>query len=222
MTKNIVYHPQKDEDGNPVVIDAPSVSTPSGAWLEHDAVATLSLTDEGRIPPAVNGIAFTDVPCPASTEEWLHWNLRISVEEPPYPQDASRRTTSGCVVIEPDDRVWLVHPSNRFAQAITTFPKGRWEHGLTLVVNAVKETLEESGLWVQPTGYLCDVVRTKSITRYYTARRLGGSPRNAGWESQAVSLVPPSILATLLNRENDRKVLPPLFRKLIDERTLPA
>ncbi len=221
MSKTLVYHPQKDENGRPVVIENPTISTPSGAWLEHDAIATLSLTDAGRLPEAVNGIPFTDVPCPETTDAWLQWNLRLKVKEPPYPQDPERRTTSGCVVIEPDDRVWIVHPSNRFAQAVTTFPKGRWEPGLSLVVNAVKETLEESGLWVEPTGYLCDVVRTKSITRYYTARRLGGSPRNAGWESQAVSLAPPSALATLLNRENDRKVLPPLFRLLIDERTLP-
>ncbi len=221
MSKTLVYHPQKDENGRPVVIENPSASSPSGAWLEHDAVATLSLTDGGILPASVNNIPFTDVPCPEATDAWLEWNLRLKVEEPPYPQDPERRTTSGCVVIEPDDRVWIVHPSNRFAQAITTFPKGRWERGLTLVVNAVKETLEESGLWVQPTGYLCDVVRTKSITRYYTARRLGGTPRNAGWESQAVSLAPPSALATLLNRENDRKVLPPLFRRLIDDRTIP-
>ena len=221
MSKTLVYHPQKDENGRSVVIENPTVSSPSGAWLEQDAIATLSLTDGGILPEAVNNIPFTNVPCPEATDAWLEWNLRIKVDEPPYPQDPERRTTSGCVVIEPDDRVWIVHPSNRFAQAITTFPKGRWEKGLTLVVNAVKETLEESGLWVQPTGYLCDVVRTKSITRYYTTRRLGGTPRNAGWESQAVSLVPPSALATLLNRENDRKVLPPLFRHLIDDRTIP-
>lgn len=221
MTLPLVYHPQHDENGHPVLVRTPSVSTAEITWYDPAAVATLSVTDHGRLPPTVCGTPFTDVPCPESSLDWLPYNSEWSVAEPPYPKDPVRCTTSGCVVIEPDDRVWLVHPTNEYADQKTTFPKGRWEAGLTLLTNAVKETLEESGLWVKPTGYLCDVVRTRSITRYYTARRIGGTPKNAGWESQAVSLVPPSALAKFLNRENDRKVLPFLLKKLLEEGTLP-
>ena len=221
MTTPFVYHPQKDENGNAVPVLSPSVSTAEITWHDPAAVATLSVTDNGALPASLCGTAFTNVPCPTDNQEWMKYNTEWQVPEPPYPQDPVRCTTSGCVVIEPDDRVWIVHPTNEYAGQKTTFPKGRWEAGLTLLTNAVKETLEESGLWVRPTGYLCDIVRTKSITRYYTARRIGGTPRNAGWESQAVTLAPASVLSKLLNRENDRKVLPFLLKKLLEEGTLP-
>ena len=81
---------------------------------------------------------------------------------------------------------------------------------LTLAANAVKEGWEESGLDARPLEWLCDIERTKTITRYYLAFRAAGTPADMGWESQAVSLVPADQLAAFLNRPNDRKVLPAL------------
>ena len=138
----LIYHPQPDENGNPVLVRNPSVSTAEITWYDPAAVATLSVTDHGMLPPTLCGTPFTDVACPVSSLDWLPYNSEWSVEEPPYPKDPVRCTTSGCVVIEPDDRVWLVHPTNEYADQKTTFPKGRWEAGLTLLTNAVKETLE--------------------------------------------------------------------------------
>ena len=126
-----------------------------------------------------------------------------AVAEPPFPATDKRRT-SGLVIIEPDRRIWLVHPTNQFGRVEATFPKGRLEPGLTLAANAVKEGWEESGLDARPLEWLCDIERTKTITRYYLAFRAAGTPADMGWESQAVQL------AAFLNRPNDRKVLPAL------------
>lgn len=78
---------------------------------------------------------------------------------------------------------------------------------MSLAQNAAKETWEESGLYVEPTHFLCDIVRTHVVTRFYCARRLDGSPALAGWESQAVGLAPFEKLSKIINREYDRRVL---------------
>ena len=194
-----------DDDGRPVVIDSPTVSTSLDTWLDPTARAVVSVLDTAHLPEALNGMAFSPALAP---EDWLELNDVLRVEEPAYRTDLGLRLTSGCVVLEPDGRVWLVHPTNRYGNVHVTFPKGRHEPDLTLLVNAVKETLEESGLAVEPLAYLCDVVRTKTVTRYYVVRRIGGTPAAAGWESQAVSLVPATRLEEALDRPNDRKVLP--------------
>lgn len=200
-----VYHPMSDDDGLPVVIESPSVSSVPETWLDPQATAVVSVLDAAALPCALNGLAFSPAAAP---DDWTRLNDGVFVEEPPYRTDLGLRLTSGCVVLEPDGRVWLVHPTNRYGNVHVTFPKGRHEPDLTLLVNAIKETLEESGLAVEPLAYLCDIVRTKTVTRYYVVRRIGGTPANAGWESQAVSLVPATRLEEALDRPNDRKVLP--------------
>ncbi len=223
MAQAHIFHPQRDENGQPLTLASPSVSTALSTWLTPSSDAALSVTDAGELPASLYNVAFSRRPqTPASVADWKKLNDRIQCEEPDYPETHGLFLTSGCVILEPDDRVWLVHPSNAFAGIKTTFPKGRLEPGLTLAVNAVKETFEESGLWVEPVAWLADIRRTKSITRYYIARRTAGTPRDAGWESQAVSLVPLSGLSAKLNMPNDRKVLPFLYTWLIRHGTLPV
>lgn len=202
-----VCHPCPDDDGRPVVIERPSVSSPAARWLEPEACACVSVVDAEALPSQLNGVPFTPAAPPA---DWRALNDVVRLDEPPYRTELGLRLTSGCVVLEPDGRVWLVHPTNRYHGVAATFPKGRHEPELTLLVNAIKETFEEAGLTVEPVAYLCDVVRTKTVTRYYVVRRTGGTPAAAGWESQAVSLVPVEQLSEALNRPNDRKVLPHL------------
>ena len=57
------------------------------------------------------------------------------------------------------------------------------------------------------TGFLCDSVRSTTVTRYYTARRMGGHPADMGWETQAVHLVPKAQLANLVCHPNDQAIL---------------
>ena len=93
---------------------------------------------------------------------------------------------------------------NQFAGYEGTFPKGHADHGLpNLQATAIREAYEESGMKVEITGFLGDVDRTATTTRYYTARRVGGTPTDCGWETQAVSLVPRILLYSQLNSHYD-------------------
>ena len=185
MAQAHIFHPQPDENGQPLTLASPSVSTALSTWLTPSSDATLSVTDAGELPASLYNVAFSRRPqTPASVADWKKLNDRIQCEEPDYPETHGLFLTSGCVILEPDDRVWLVHPSNAFAGIKTTFPKGRLEPGLTLAVNAVKETFEESGLWVEPVA--CrhpphqkhhPLLHCAPHSRYTPRRRLGKSGR---------------------------------------------
>jgi len=135
-----------------------------------------------------------------------------AVDEPPFVLPAGKRAAAGVVVREPDGRLWLVAPSNRFGGYEATFPKGRVEPGMPLQATAIREAWEESGLLVEPTAWLGDFSRTQTYTRFYLARRVGGHPADMGWESQAVHLVTPAHAVRLLNRATDHAVLAALER----------
>ena len=84
---------------------------------------------------------------------------------------------------------------------------------MSLRATAIREAWEECGLRVVLGGFLADVVRSQSKTRYYRARRVGGRPADMGWESQAVSLVPRTQLGEVLVNPNDA----PLVALLVQE-----
>lgn len=204
-----ILHPCLDENGKPVVVAHPSGSTDRAAWLDPKRTATLSRTLPPDIPEAVNGIAFSET-VPVQGEDPRQWRAITPdavAGEPNFVLPPGFRATSGCVVLEPDRRVWIVHPTNEFMGTKATFPKGRVEPVLSLAQNAVKETFEEAGIVVEPFAFLADVARRIVVTRYYLARRTGGAPALAGWESQAVSLMPFEQAAAALNREGDQAVL---------------
>lgn len=204
-----ILHPCLDENGKPVVVAHPSGSTDRAAWLDPKRTATLSRTLPPDIPEAVNGIAFSET-VPVQGEDPRQWRAITPdavAGEPNFVLPPGFRATSGCVVLEPDRRVWIVHPTNEFMGTKATFPKGRVEPVLSLAQNAVKETFEEAGIVVEPFAFLTDVARRIVVTRYYLARRTGGAPALAGWESQAVSLMPSEQAAAALNREGDQAVL---------------
>lgn len=204
-----ILHPCLDENGKPVVVAHPSGSTDRAAWLDPKRTATLSRTLPPDIPEAVNGIAFSET-VPVQGEDPRQWRAITPdavAGEPNFVLPPGFRATSGCVVLEPDRRVWIVHPTNEFMGTQATFPKGRVEPVLSLAQNAVKETFEEAGIVVEPFAFLTDVARRIVVTRYYLARRTGGAPALAGWESQAVSLMPFEQAAAALSREGDQAVL---------------
>ena len=198
-----ILHPCLDENGKPVVVAHPSGSTDRAAWLDPKRTATLSRTLPPDIPEAVNGIAFSET-VPVQGEDPRQWR---AITPDAVAGEPNFVLPSGCVVLEPDRRVWIVHPTNEFMGTKATFPKGRVEPVLSFAQNAVKETFEEAGIVVEPFAFLTDVARRIVVTRYYLARRTGGAPALAGWESQAVSLMPFEQAAAALNREGDQAVL---------------
>ena len=207
-----VLHPCLDENGKPVVVAHPSQPTSRDTWLDSRCTATLSRTAEPDLPSALNGLALTGNPGIPDENPW-YWRDVVpdAVKgEPDFVMPPGFRATSGCVVIEPDRRIWIVHPTNEFMGTKATFPKGRLEPVLSLAQNAAKETWEEAGLLVEPYAFLVDVPRRIVVTRYFLARRVAGSPALAGWESQAVSLMPFEEVKKALNREGDQAVLPAL------------
>lgn len=207
-----VCHPKPCESGAPVWIAQPSVASPLSHWTDPRAAATV--LPGGALPPALGGIplaSWTDVPDTA--QDWQRLaDLRPLPPEPPLAQVAGLAAAAGVVVREADGRIWLVAPTNRFGGYVATFPKGRRDAGLDLRATAIKEAWEESGLRVELVAWLADVQRTQTITRYYLARRTGGSPAEMGWESQAVHLVPPRLLHEHLLHPSDATLLEQLRR----------
>lgn len=161
------------------------------------------------MPAVLNGIEVGSWTAPSDISGWgALADLKAGgFSEPPMPHVHGRSAASGVVILEGDGRVWVISPSNAFGGYVNTYPKGKLEAGLGLHANALKESYEETGLQVALTGFLCDSIRTTSVTRYYTARRLTGHPGQMGWETQAVHLVPRAQLAHFVSHPNDAAIL---------------
>lgn len=158
------------------------------------------------MPEALNGVAFRPWhEAPADDAGWamLAGQAGAGFAEPDFVPAPGKRIAAGVVILEEDGRVWVVHPSNAHGGYAATFPKGTKDPGVPLRATAVREAFEESGLRVELTGFLVDLTRSMSRTRYYLGRRVGGCPSDMGWESQAVSLAPRAQLAALLVNPND-------------------
>jgi 8-oxo-dGTP pyrophosphatase MutT (NUDIX family) len=195
------FHPKQDDDGKQVAILHPTHSTPESCWANPSEAATV--VPGGSMPAELKGIAFQPWQAPASDEEWATVEGQAAIDEPPFTVPPGKEAAAGVVVVEADGRVWLVSPTNGFGGYRNTFPKGRPETGASLQATAIREAFEETGLKVEITGFLIDLPRSTTRTRYYTARRVAGNPSDMCWESQAVHLVPRSRLAKFLTNPND-------------------
>ena len=159
------FHPRINDYGQPVEIRHPSVASPLANWSTPTATATV--VPDGPMPAELNGIALAPWQPPVSDQGWAAVEGQAELDEPPMPK-SSLPPASGVVTVEPDGRIWMVSPTNKFGGYETTFPKGkRDDKNLGLQANAIKEGFEESGLKVRITGYLGDFNRTTSITRLY-------------------------------------------------------
>ena len=202
------YHPCKNDQGKPVCLDSPHLSTHLENLNQADLLATV--TPNAPMPATVNGLAIASwKQAPTDVAGWEQLVQAADFDEPPRMAVAGKALASGAVVVESDGRVWVVSPSNKFGGYTNTFPKGKLdpEEKISLRANALKEVFEESGLHVALTKFLCDLVRSTSVTRYYVAQRVGGNPADMGWETQAVHLVPVPQLKALVSHPNDQSIL---------------
>ncbi len=200
-----VLHPRLGDDGKPFKINEPSTASAPESWTDPAAIALW--TPDSAVPTALNGVPFAPwTDHPVTEEGWDYVDGQMDDLDEPAMETNGKAPAAGVIVEEPDGRVWLVRPSNGFAGYRATFPKGHADEGMSLQATAIKEAFEESGLKVAITGYVGDVERTQTMTRYYRARRVGGSPAAMGWETQGVALVPPAEVASYVNQDVDRVV----------------
>jgi uncharacterized protein len=140
-------------------------------------------------------------------DDWSKVEGQADIGEPEmFELPEGMRAASGCVITEPDGRVWLMRPKGGYGGYDQTFPKGGMEKGLSPQANAIKEAWEETGLKVRITGFAGDHEGDTGVTRFYHAVREAGDPADAGEESEGVVLAPPSELKNLLNRSRDRAI----------------
>ncbi len=201
-----MFHPQRRPDGTRVTIQHPTIPTPPATWDDWQAVATF--VPGGAVPERLYDLPVTALPPDDATRLAL-----LELDEPPFTPPPGLAPAAGAVVMEPQGRVWLVHPTNGFGGYQATFPKGRVDRSTSLHVTAVGEVYEETGLQVAPFAFLADSRRSTTYTRYYLAKRIGGSPAAMGWESQAVSLVPLQQLKAFLNRAVDQALVAALLAR---------
>ena len=142
-----VYHPRTNDQGGGVEIKEPHQPTALTAWDNPDQLATV--TPGLPMPARVGGLAVaTWATAPTSSAGWNHLAATMAFDEPLIKTAPGRLPASGALVVEPDGRVWVISPSNRFGGYANTFPKGKNElaQGLCLRANALKEVMEEAGL----------------------------------------------------------------------------
>lgn len=208
----ISVHPKAGDQGERISIHQPSTPTPASTWTDAEAIATW--VPGGKAPQALNGIPFTPWDDhPTDHDDWnFEAGVNFDLHEPTVLRKPGKAEAAGCLIQEPDGRVWVVSPTNQFGGYTHTFPKGRRELGINLPGTAIKEAYEESGLRVRITGVLGDFERTTTITRFYLAQRVGGTPIDPTWETQAVHLVPKRKLRHFVTATADEKVIQALLR----------
>ena len=174
--------------------------------LNQDHTGCVSFSAETPLPVALPGSTVPFAPwrdVPTTRAEWEKGDVIFAEEK-----DGKDVEAAGVVIVEDDGRIWVVAPTNGFAEMDNTFPKGQRDGKVSrndqwsVQATARKEAYEESGLQVELTGFLCDYQGRQKV-RYYLARRIGGTPADVGWESQGVHLVPQDQLRSMLTRTNN-------------------
>lgn len=186
-----MIHPKLDDNGETVEIAHPHTPSHENTW--HDPEKTATFTPGSAAPhykPEPHKPAKHDP----------------SVEKKPFEPHPHLKTSAGVIIDNGDGRVWVNSPTNKFGGYKNTFAKGRVDKGESLQTAAHREVHEETGMNVKLTGHLGDYNRTTTRTRYYVGHRVGGSPSDMGWESQAMHLVPTKHLHHFMDNENDKQI----------------
>lgn len=193
------YHSKQDENGRPIAINNPTNEDMDDI---DNPQKTITFTSHSKLQAnTLNGISLNHSHPNVSPDQMF-----LQIKEP-IIEDDYFRLAAGCVVEESDGRVWIVEPTNHFGGYEHTFPKGRVEQGWNTQSTAIKETYEETGLNVKITGFIGDFEGSTTITRYFSAQRIGGDPTQFGWESQSVKLVPRAELGKYLNNSRDKNIV---------------
>lgn len=193
----------------------------AAAAKEAEVIKVKSLTAELNDPSKAivwekaskyDGLKLNGIPIQPALDGYWADVKDVATGEPALPTGLGKVST-GIVVMEDDGRIWVVEPKNHFGGYQHTFAKGTLEPDLTAQQNALKELYEEAGLSAEINGYVGDFKGTTGVTRYYLAKRTGGQPWTAHWESQAVKMIPVQDAEQYLNTDRDREVVAVLMAK---------
>src|SRR5690606_39400972 len=102
-----------------VVIKHPSTPSSLEAWT--DAAVTATAVPDGAVPDELSGIALSPwTDHPRTAEGWDYVDgLNEEIDEPPM-EIGGKKLAAGAVILEPDGRVWLVHPTNQDRKSTTS------------------------------------------------------------------------------------------------------
>jgi ADP-ribose pyrophosphatase YjhB (NUDIX family) len=105
----------------------------------------------GAHPSALSGIALRPVQLPndPATIDALTGCDDLDPHWAELPEGAPPIRKAGAIIREPDGRVWVIVPTNHFANTTATFPKGGIEPGEGARLTAWREVFEETDLVVQ-------------------------------------------------------------------------
>ena len=181
-------HPRLDDQGHQVQIVNPSSASDPRTWHAPKAVAVF--IPGGECPLDLGGISCRPARLPEDAASLAMLHGRDLDDPAMSPLPVGKRRSAGAVIVEADLRVWVFEPTNHFGGTQATFPKGRVEDGQGSRMTALREVWEETGLIVRLGPWLMDAKRSTSVTRYFLAERVAGSPAEMGWECQSMSLVP--------------------------------
>ncbi len=203
------FHLRSDDAGQDVLIKRPHKAVLQGLT---NAAQIATITPHCELPVgSLNGVPFEPWEPPEDADGWGEVDGQLIIEDEPdvAPLKPGQKFSTGLVIMEPDGRLWMASPTNGFGGYAATFPKGRFEEDewSSWQSNAIKEAWEETGLKAAIVAFLGDVDRSTTRTRYYLAKRTGGTPTDMGWESQAVHLVPLKRAREVLDSPYDHKVV---------------
>lgn len=208
-------HPKLNDKGKPVTVNYPTKPSDPSTW--KDPAATATFTPGGAAPANLNGVPMKPWKPPTEPQGWASVaGQNPKLDDTDFVPTRGKSVGTGVIIVEPDGRTWLTKPTNEFGGYAHTYPKGTLEAGLSMQANAIKEAWEETGLKVEIIGVLGDYERDTSKARMYFARRVGGTPTEMGWETQAMRLAPPSKALQLLNRKHDKDI----FQDFRDEMSI--
>lgn len=200
-----VAHPKLNDQGQPVIINSPSTPTPDATWT--DPATTAVFVPEGNTPTKIGNTELK--PWSPPQDGWSNIsgvNEKLDNRKPFTPAPG-KQAASGVIIVEDDGRIWLISPTNQFGGYDNTLPKGKLDSSLSMQENAIKEAWEETGLKVDIIGIVGDYEKSTSKVRYYLAKRVGGTPKNMGWEAQAVKLATLDDAKNLLNQQVDKDII---------------
>jgi ADP-ribose pyrophosphatase YjhB (NUDIX family) len=209
------YHAKRDELNRYLPILRPTAPTAPSTWTDPNATAVF--TSASGYPRMLNGMQMTPWEAPTTLDGWAG----VAGQNPrfngiPFRPRPGNHAAASALILEPDGRIWMTEPSNHYGGETCTFPKGKTDPGLSLQQTAIKEVYEETGLQVELTGMLGDYHSDGRSVRYYIARRVGGTPEEMGWETQAQYLMPLNEAATTVESARDQMVVRDLANKLSD------